>query len=190
MASKGFNSISTTLDPDWLGPLLIATRNNTNTILTLKKGQPFVTLMFYRTESKATKHHGKPSKRTDILSKLLIRKDTTADLTQSENNLIEKISPMLSEVASITFSDAVKEANRGLFSKKYGAAKQTIVINRSSYIKNAICFVFIVGILALPLYFKWLANLFLFNIQYDTNIFVGQIVASVPFLIYLLTSKK
>lgn len=48
LVSKGLSHISTTLDPEWYGPLLITLRNNTDKPIKLGKDDTFVTLLFYR----------------------------------------------------------------------------------------------------------------------------------------------
>lgn len=48
LASKGFSSISTTLDPQYFGGSLIALTNLSNEVKTIRSNQTIVTLMFYR----------------------------------------------------------------------------------------------------------------------------------------------
>lgn len=72
IASSGFGHISTTLDPNWKGPLLIALNNPSSKKLRLvirKDGRsvPFVSLVFYRFAQPAKKMHDNPPNRTDIL---------------------------------------------------------------------------------------------------------------------------
>jgi len=67
--STGFSHISTTLDPNWIGPLLIAIANQKNHTLDLRIDDTFITLIFYKvTESQYG--HSNPGGRTDILQKL------------------------------------------------------------------------------------------------------------------------
>lgn len=74
VVSAGFGHISTTLDPGWRGPLLIALNNPSSHNLKLvisyeSKPIPFVTLVFYRFSENARKLHDNPPYRTDILEK-------------------------------------------------------------------------------------------------------------------------
>src|SRR5437764_4868533 len=56
--SEGFSSISTTLDPEWIGPLLIAITNLTTNPINLRKDDSFATVAFYRLSSPAI-HYAK-----------------------------------------------------------------------------------------------------------------------------------
>ena len=72
IASAGFGHISTTLDPNWKGPLLIALNNPSSKKMRLvirKDGKPvpFVSLVFYRLAQPAKRMHDNPPNRTDIL---------------------------------------------------------------------------------------------------------------------------
>ena len=73
IVSNGFGHISTTLDPDWKGPLLIALNNPSSRRIKLVissngKPVPFVTLMFYYFPHSAEKKHDNPANRIDILN--------------------------------------------------------------------------------------------------------------------------
>ena len=67
--SEGFSPISTTLDPGWIGPLLIAVTNLTKEERKLKLGESFVTLIFHTAE-KSRVTTSNPSGRMDRLSHL------------------------------------------------------------------------------------------------------------------------
>lgn len=78
IVSGGFGHISTTMDPGWKGPLLIALNNPTSKKLHLVlsdngKPEPFVTLVFYRFCHSAYRQHDNPPYRTDILEKYLVK---------------------------------------------------------------------------------------------------------------------
>lgn len=83
IVSQGFGHISTTLDPNWQGPLLFSLNNPTNQRLKFViarvsepsskcdklsfKSCSFVTLIFYRLVSEANTKHDNPSCRLDLL---------------------------------------------------------------------------------------------------------------------------
>lgn len=69
MVTKGFSHISTTLDPDWKGPLLITMKNHTEFSVKLWEGETFIKVTFHRL-SKATlyRHNNDPGR-----GKLLIQ---------------------------------------------------------------------------------------------------------------------
>jgi len=65
--SKGLSHISTTVDPDWEGPLLIALHNYSINKVELEYGKPFCTVVFLENKTCATKNCGKISGRKEIL---------------------------------------------------------------------------------------------------------------------------
>jgi deoxycytidine triphosphate deaminase len=72
LVSQGFSHVSTTVDPRWGdkrgGLLLIQISNQGPIPLELYRGEPFATVVFYRTISPATKPNDKPGSRDDIVS--------------------------------------------------------------------------------------------------------------------------
>lgn len=68
LSCKGLSNISTTVDADWTGNLLIAVYNNSNKAISLKYGESFCTISFIENKSPAKAgRYAKPNKRTDIL---------------------------------------------------------------------------------------------------------------------------
>lgn len=70
--SEGFSSISTTLDPEWIGPLLIAITNMSSNQISLRKGDTLSTLVFHRIEKAPKKGQAglNPAGRLDRLNAL------------------------------------------------------------------------------------------------------------------------
>ena len=73
MVTKGFSHISTTLDPVWIGPLLITMKNNSAADLRLWQGESFVKLSFHRLASPTKVVHSNPPGRGDLLGKQRLR---------------------------------------------------------------------------------------------------------------------
>lgn len=76
IVSQGFGHISTTLDPTWCGPLLIAVNNPSNRkkrfVISDSSGtHSFATLVFYRLIHPAEAINSKPPIRTDVLGTYL-----------------------------------------------------------------------------------------------------------------------
>ena len=65
--SMGLSHISTNVDPDWQGNLLIAMHNPSVVTLKLKQGETFCTINFIKNLSPSTKSSKKPPGRTDLL---------------------------------------------------------------------------------------------------------------------------
>jgi deoxycytidine triphosphate deaminase len=71
LVSLGLSHISTTLDPDYEGHLLIAITNHQSYPIKLKRGEAFCTSMFFITRSAATRSCNRPPGRTDIILKTI-----------------------------------------------------------------------------------------------------------------------
>jgi deoxycytidine triphosphate deaminase len=65
--SKGLSHISTNIDPDWRGNLLIAIHNPSTRTVSLDHGEAFCTLNFILNNSPSTKDCGKEPGRSDVL---------------------------------------------------------------------------------------------------------------------------
>jgi len=65
--SKGLSHISTNIDPDWRGNLLIAIHNPSTRTVSLNHGEAFCTLNFISNISPSTKDCGKEPGRSDVL---------------------------------------------------------------------------------------------------------------------------
>ena len=68
--SEGFSSISTTLDPEWIGALLIAITNNTSKNIHLLKNDSFTTLVFHEIDKAPFQLGKNPAGRLDRLQKM------------------------------------------------------------------------------------------------------------------------
>jgi deoxycytidine triphosphate deaminase len=71
--SKGLSHISTNIDPDWKGPLLIALHNPSRNTVSLSYGEAFCTINFIENKSPATMDCGKEPGRSDILLKQFLK---------------------------------------------------------------------------------------------------------------------
>jgi len=69
LVSRGLSHISTTIDPDWEGKLLIAVHNHSRQTLELEHGRAFCTAVFVRNCSSASEASGHLPSRPDILLK-------------------------------------------------------------------------------------------------------------------------
>lgn len=76
--SRGLSHISTNIDPDWKGPLLIALHNPSLNTVCLNYGEAFCTINFIENKSPATMDCGKEPGRSDILLKQFLKNVTEA----------------------------------------------------------------------------------------------------------------
>lgn len=73
MASRGLSHISTSVDADWSGRLLIVVHNHSSSALKLKVGERLCTLMLFTNRSASTKLCGVFDGRDDIFRKQFIQ---------------------------------------------------------------------------------------------------------------------
>jgi len=115
IVSKGLSHVSTTLDPDWEGHLLIAVTNHQPHAIELRRGDPFCTVMFLLCQSPATDAcHAGPG-RKDIVEDLL-----SYFLEQSK--LAEKTAQKRAE-------EEAKKAKRSLLERIPTSSIQFLVIS-------------------------------------------------------------
>lgn len=105
IVSLGLSHVSTTLDNDWEGHLLIAITNQQSYPVTLRRGQPFCTAMFLMSRSPATRSCGKPPGRRDITEGRLDY--WLREIRQAQTALPRRILPALVPLAIIVLVSAV-----------------------------------------------------------------------------------
>jgi hypothetical protein len=67
MVSKGLSHISTTVDPDWRGKMLIAVHNHSSGNVKLKYGEKLCTMVILENKSPSAKPSNHPPGRSDVL---------------------------------------------------------------------------------------------------------------------------
>lgn len=105
IASLGLSHVSTTLDNDWEGHLLVAITNYQSYPVSLRKGQPFCTAVFFMSKSPATRSCGKPAGRRDITEDRLDH--WLREARQAETTLPRKILPALVPLGIIVLVSAL-----------------------------------------------------------------------------------
>ena len=93
IVSRGLSHVSTTIDNDWEGHLLIALTNHQDHIVTLKYGQSFCTVMFLESKSPATRSCGKVPGRKDITEERLRYWLEQMQKEKGRSYLIHKLGP-------------------------------------------------------------------------------------------------
>ena len=86
--SKGLSHVSTTVDPDWRGHLLIAIHNHAIEEIELAYGETFCTVVFFKNESPATRDSDKQPHRLDIFLKQFQEKSIGAQRAEKRKNWI------------------------------------------------------------------------------------------------------
>ena len=86
--SRGLSHISTTVDADWRGELLIAVHNHAIQNVTLQYGNAFCTMVFFRNSSPATRDCDKQPGRLDIFLNQFSERSAKAQRRKNYQDLI------------------------------------------------------------------------------------------------------
>ncbi|RJO61024.1 hypothetical protein C4544_03925 [candidate division WS5 bacterium] len=181
LVSKGLSHISTTLDPQWYGRLLITLRNNTDTPIRIKIGETFVTLIFARVRTPTRSPHNKPPLREDILLN---------QLNQQTDNYIKKITSLLNnKTAEASFEKKVRDANQPMVTKVVSSVRS---MDREERLHLVLKGALVSAIMFLAvLNFLWNFIKPLFNgIAYDSKVFAVQVTAIIALISLLVTISK
>lgn len=191
LVSKGLSHISTTLDPNWYGPLLITVRNNTDEEFRLNIKQSFATLIFHRV-STPTKFVQRDFKLLEQILQSQSEKMLQGKLANQTADYIARINAVISDSQAQTeFKRKVDEANRGMPEQILASIKRrgfhSILM---SFIKIMLILAFIaVGGLSLYWYkINWLFN----SIAYDAQVLGVQVTAEISIIaaLFYLYFKK
>lgn len=96
--SKGLSHVSTTVDPDWRGHLLIAIHNHAIEAIKLAYGETFCTIVFLKNASPATRDCDKQPDRLDIFLDKFRDRSVKAQKTRKHKDFIP---PLIVAVAGI-----------------------------------------------------------------------------------------
>lgn len=190
VVSNGFGHISTTLDPNWNGPLLISINNPTKMELKLPVDKTFITLIFYKLRTPSSKDHDNVSSRKDIL-KSISDKILENDLSESQRNFIAKTNTIFNDQ---NISQEFSEKVRSISTESKKPIKNAIKRSRLKFGLNVIkyyglsvlCIILILAItLRIIIHFKSIKMLgFLLVLDQST------VVALIPIVIGLLYITK
>jgi len=159
IVSDGFSHISTTLDPNWKGPLLISLNNPTNLELKLYKNKSFITLIFYEMKTRSLKDHDNLPSRTDILKKISTEV-LSQEVTDNQKRFLKKALEIIENPnASKEFSKKCDE----IYSHSKGHFLKALEINNVQYrfncikyiVMNVINWALFVIILSRPITYFW-----------------------------------
>lgn len=105
LVSKGLSPISTTLDPDWEGHLLVAVTNHQTDPITLMRGEAFCTAMFATTTERATQSCNRPPGRDDIIRETLEK--WLQDAKQAELTLFQQLLLPIIQIAIVIVAGVI-----------------------------------------------------------------------------------
>lgn len=194
LVSKGFSHISTTLDPDWSGRLLIAMTNQSKQKLNLHEGETFVTLILFYTRSMATKRHNKPERRRDILLELMKslvqpnswQKETEAALKVNNDRMIAKFMDIFKDSETQhRFEQQVRELEHNPFLRDLRHRRTRLLGLAWRHSISLLSWVALILLLTLPLYFTTLTSL-----KYDTQVAGAQIVGVLTLFLFMTRMSR
>lgn len=166
LVSRGLSHISTTLDPQWYGPLLITFRNNTDKIIKMKPGDTFVTLLFARVCTSTKSPHNKPSHREDIL---------LGQLNEQAEAYVSKITGVLTDnAAKESFANRVRAANQPMLAKVAASIRNRNREERWSMALQSALFLTIIILSFLSFIWNYISPFFC-GIPYDSKVLAAQI---------------
>ena len=109
MVSKGLSHIGTTLDPEYIGPSLIAVHNHSNENITLTpEVDTFATLVFQYVKNKASHKHGNNPGRPDVLNSFKLSELEKKWLEEDFRQIPEKLKAKM-EADSKDFQEILKK---------------------------------------------------------------------------------
>lgn len=142
VVSTGFGHISTTLDPNWKGPLLISLNNPTNKTLKLSLKKSFITLIFYKVRTPAIKDHDNEPSRKDIL-KGISERILAQEVTEQGRAFISKVQSIINnENASEEFEKKYLELTTKSDPAILEGLKKNFELERLEYYQHLLLKVF------------------------------------------------
>jgi deoxycytidine triphosphate deaminase len=107
LASRGFSHISTTIDPSWIGPLLITMTNLSKADIKLDEGGTFATVMFHLLKTPTSTN----LRRFSFVRRLL----TEQILEAGSSDYVQRVSRIVGDQSIVEeFGDRLAEANKPL----------------------------------------------------------------------------
>lgn len=95
LVSQGIGHIGTTLDPEWIGPSLIALHNRSDDAIEIKIGKSFVSIMFHYLKTPSTARNTNYAGRPELLNNYNLTQDEKdwldEDWRSHSDKLIEKM---------------------------------------------------------------------------------------------------
>jgi hypothetical protein len=185
------SSISTTLDPNWFGPLLIAIRNNNKVPFPLRDGQSFVTLQIEKVSTPTTTKPGKPSHRLDIIKGLLTRQLPKAEEEKLEDKTTAQIKKFIGIIeqqeAQERFTTLVQSATLHEFRNRI-ARLAFIGDSKRKLLKNLdwIIALFLIVFLGTLSYSWTIIHMIFNNIPYGPEVTNIQFTGIIAVLLFLL----
>ena len=178
--THGFSHIATTIDPGWIGPLLVTMSNLTEKTLELDPDRAFCTLLLYRldTETNSVK------RRFSFIQKTLIEQ-----IHGQERAYLNKVASIIDAQYVERMREQIESSNNRIT----GRIAQRIQINRikriGGFLYEASLGVVAIAIAAVPVYWESVKQHF-HNVPYDTSVLVGQVTAIIAILALLASNRK
>lgn len=168
LAAKGLYLNSTTVDPNWYGQMTMLIFNSSQYSVELMKNDRFITMILHETKDFSAKNPGRRPIRivskfsdyygarfSDLLNEYLLNIDP------NENLFVKNVDATKNRLSFKIFSI-----------KKYIHSKLTMNV-----VINALCLFLFIPIIGINIWWDELNKTLPSNINYDSAVFVGQILA-------------
>ena len=183
LAFKGFSNISTTVDPRWIGQLLITITNMTNKDIKLKKDRPFCTLNIHKLST--------PTE-TELHKKSFITKYLIGEIHTQNEEYLQKVQEFATKEELEQFKTTLSKKNIKELNELENTITKRERIDLLYKITNVLYYFFLIMCIALTIssifFWKLVSPLFN-NIAYDSTVFGTQISTILLFLFALINRK-
>jgi deoxycytidine triphosphate deaminase len=188
LVSSGLSHISTTLDPNWIGPLLITLRNNTDRPFNIMRGQSFVTLVFFKALTPTNTPHNRPASRSDILMKTL-QSQIEKGLESQTAAYVAKMQAVLgNEEAQKKFRAEVDAAKGPMFPKVTASIGRMV---KRGVLKKIGEYILYAGMVALAVVnIAWGELPFTRNVSYSPEILLSSTLVELTTALLIITLRK
>ncbi len=178
--TRGFSHISTTVDPGWIGPLLVTMTNLMDEQIQLDSSRAFCTILLYRLDSETRLI----KRRFSFIQKTLIEQ-----IQYQENEYLDK-------VTNIVDAEYVEKMHKQIALGNSRITKriaERIQINRlkniGEHIYNSSLGAIVLVIAFVPIYWDTIKHYF-HNISYDSTVMIGQITSIIAILALMASGRQ
>ena len=184
LSYKGLSNISTTIDPNWTGQLLLTFTNLTSNKISINKNKPICTLNLYRvdTETSLQRHHIN-----------YIKSYITKEIKNHNDNYLFKVKDLIDQDEYKLLKSSLQESSL----KNISLLRPIISMSRLrslgyKALTYTYCILLILALIAIICSIvRWdFFSPYFQNIKYDSVIFGTQISSIIIILIHVASLKK
>lgn len=174
-ANLGLSHIATTVDPGWIGPLLVTISNLTDDQINLDSKRAFCTMLLHKldTETKTVKRHFS-----------FIQRTLVSQIKEREDEYVKKVEQIIEAQYVEKMREQIEKSN-GHLSLRIARRLRVNQLKRMA----VSAFRFFLGVMAftiaaVPAYWDKI-NHYFHGVDYDTTVLVGQVTVIIAILALL-----